>query len=358
MRAGRSGRSRGFTLIELLVVIAIIAILVAMLLPAVQQVREAARKSQCQDHLHNLAIALANYEVTFMVFPPGSAAGMGNNSQGIDPNQGYRYAWTIFILGQIEQKPLYDSIKGQARPSGPGLDAPWSGGTAQNYWNAKIDVYQCPSDTLPTTSIDGVPLLSYKASVGDVVYDNNGTNVGTNSRGWFGYRSNYGMRDMLDGSSNTVMLGEMTMGTADNTAKIGGVVDMPDGSAAVAPTQCYGYVDPNDGSRITSAFTNNDWDPGSRAYDGRPFYSFLGTVIPPNGPNCFNSEGSWGFATASSRHPGGAQVVMGDAKVTFISENIDAGDRNAVNPTGGGKSPYGVWGALGTRAAGESAKVP
>ncbi|MFV0442268.1 MAG: type II secretion system protein, partial [Planctomycetaceae bacterium] len=105
MNRDRKGR-RGFTLIELLVVIAIIAILVALLLPAVQQVREAARKSQCQDHFHNLVIAMHSYEGTFKGLPLAVAA----NNTGHGPS-----VW-VHVLPFIEQKPLYDRIAGTNWP--------------------------------------------------------------------------------------------------------------------------------------------------------------------------------------------------------------------------------------------------
>ena len=101
-----TSRNRGFTRIELLVVIAIIAILVALLLPAVQQVREAARKSQCQDHLHNIAIALHDYESSFKMLPAGSAR---NNPAGACGGNS-AWGWAAAILPYNEQKPLYDQL--------------------------------------------------------------------------------------------------------------------------------------------------------------------------------------------------------------------------------------------------------
>jgi prepilin-type N-terminal cleavage/methylation domain-containing protein len=352
-------RRLGFTLIELLVVIAIIAILVAMLLPAVQQVREAARKSQCQDHLHNLAIGVGNYEVTYMVFPPGAATGMGDNSTSFnganyDPNQGYRYGWAMFVLPFIEQKPMYDQIKARARPNGPGLASPWS---RQAYWSTDVGMYICPSDTLPTNRNESPSLLSYKACIGDSWNDNNWLHT----RGPFGYRSYTGVRDIIDGTSNTIMFAEMVIGSGvDTTAVIGGVAVSVDSNL---PSACLARIDPNDKTRLTGAVRADFRPQGGRAWDGRTYFSFASTIIPPNGPHCQRSgvDGERGYATPSSRHAGGAQVVMGDAKVAFISENIDAGNYatgTAPDNSTPGKSPFGVWGALGTRASGESAKVP
>jgi len=366
---GPPNRRRGFTLIELLVVIAIIAILVALLLPAVQQVREAARKSQCQDHLHNLAIGVANYEVTFGIYPPGGVEGMGNNSDGIldgNGNDGYLYSWVLQILPTIEQKPLYDTITARARPRGPGLDAPWS---RQAYWTTDIDVLLCPSDTLPQDRGESPMLLSYKACVGDTLRDNGAyaqqpnliDGPGGGTRGMFGRRSDYKQRDFLDGASNTIMFGEMVIGTTDVREVLGGVVVNVTGNT---PQACMSQRDPADPTRLLGSATVRTGfrPPGGRALDGRPYFVYFATAVPPNGPNCqrANPDGAWGHIPASSRHPGGAQIVMGDAKVAFISENIDTGNPNAASLLGntGGRSPYGVWGALGTRASSDTARVP
>jgi len=344
-------RRRGFTLIELLVVIAIIAILVALLLPAVQQVREAARKSQCQDHLHNLAIAMANYEVNFNRYWPGSCDGMGGPASAQGNTNGRRYGWPIFALPFIEQKPYYDRIVANATPSAGGLGNPWN---RNAYWTDDIPVLICPSDVEPQNRNESPALLSYKACVGDILNNNN-----DQTRGIFGWRSNLAQRDFLDGTSNTIAFAEMIIGTTDVSPVLGGVALNVTGTT---PQDCWSRVDPADPTRLTGAVRADFRPPGGRAWDGRAYFNFVATVITPNGPHCQQSggDGAWGHVTASARHPGGAQVVMGDAKVAFISENIDAGSRMAAAPgnTTGGRSPFGVWGALGTRASSDTARVP
>ena len=130
---------RGFTLIELLVVIAIIAILVALLLPAVQQVREAARKSQCQDHLHNLGIGMHSYESSFKTLPPGIVSRIPNNLTSSEVGM---WAWGAMILPNIEQAPLYSQLNpGQMLPEQV-LATP----AGQRAMQSPIDVFRCPSD--------------------------------------------------------------------------------------------------------------------------------------------------------------------------------------------------------------------
>ncbi len=345
-----------FTLIELLVVIAIIAILVALLLPAVQQVREAARKSQCQDHLHNLVIGLHSYEGTHKLFPPGACDGMGATFNA-PTNMASRFAWPVFILPYIEQKPLYDVFMARARPAGAGLPSPWT--PTAGLWRVEIDLFMCPSDLRPESTQHLTTPLSYKASVGDLLNNNRDA-----TRGVFGFRSRYGMRDILDGTSNTILLAEQAMGTNDRSEVIGGVMTNVTGET---PEACWAALDPNDKARLRTDGTPGPVRESYRAQGSSAWHSLWGyvaTVMPPNAPSCVsanNGDNGWGHFTASSRHPGGAQVVMGDAKVAFISENVDAGSRTATAPSStsaGGKSPFGIWGALGTRSGGESARVP
>ena len=125
---------RGFTLIELLVVSAVIAMLISLLLPAVQQVREAARKSQCQNHLHNMAVALHSYESSFKRFPPGWV-GAAAGQHDIYGNNGF--AWGTFVLPYIEQKPLYDQVNFQRSILDP---------VHASLLRTPIEVFLCPSD--------------------------------------------------------------------------------------------------------------------------------------------------------------------------------------------------------------------
>ena len=352
----RSPSRGGFTLIELLVVIAIIAILVALLLPAVQQVREAARKSQCQDHLHNIVIGIHNYESAFKMLPPRQT-GTGTNQTGLQRN---RMSGFYCILPFVEQKPLYDTVQATQLE-------PWNN---SDPFKAILDVYNCPSDQQFGDLTGANPtrtrgMRSYMFCTGDSVNvgrigNTASTNVDTSvvpTRGAFGAMTTYGMRHLTDGTSNTVFVGERVRAIAIDT--FGVVADV----LAANPAACAPQLNKSTGA-VANGY-DGDTMPGCRWADGGEYFSGMNTIIPPNGASCYSNttDGAhWrpGYFTASSRHAGGAQVAMGDAKVAFVSENIDAGSQAATPPAAGTSvaSPYGVWGALGSRDSGESVRVP
>ncbi len=311
-------RRHGFTLIELLVVIAIIAILVALLLPAVQQVREAARKSQCQDHLHNLVIALHSYEGSRSCLPPGGFSNGVNNGNGL--------SWHVMILPFIEQKPLYDRFDFNVIDYNQTVATPPANN--QPRYNIglclePIDVFLCPSglrvqivgnqgnenypgpgttgQTPATTHYYGVMGPTGLSMTGRT-YSASGTNP-SNS-----FRSNAGVlivkeivtiKDIKDGTSNTLGIGEISWNAANNYR-----------------VWCRGSA-------------------GGTASGAKNITNPINTT-PYNGSNNF-TDVSFG-----SQHPGGAQFALMDGKVTFISENID----------------MLVYKALGSRKGGETAKVP
>jgi len=278
---------RGFTLIELLVVIAIIAILVALLLPAVQAVREAARRSQCQDHLHNMGIALQNYEGVNKSFP------INCSFDGGYAVTNKMTTWLTGILPYVEQKPLADSIN----PS-----SIWNDNAA--IARTPLNIYLCPSDS---TSDQGV--LPGRANLNTDAAVTNYKSVAGGNWAWGGFNfassagryagSNNGLdqgngficrstgrsakttfqRDLaVDGTSNTVVVGECVAGECNHN----------------------------------SWFHFNH----STGTAGIP----LNHYMPPGTYGVGSWDHNYSFA---SYHPGGGHFCFGDAKVSFFSENID-----------------------------------
>jgi prepilin-type N-terminal cleavage/methylation domain-containing protein len=303
----RSTARNGFTLIELLVVIAIIAILVAMLLPAVQQVREAARKSQCQDHLHNIVIGINNYEASHMVFPAATYKSMRQD----DTSTGTPAAthWGSMLLPFIEQKPLYDTMTW-------GDQVDWNAGANLAARQTQIGLLLCPSapDSVSYAQVDrggtnignNIAPCNYgvvmSGSLGNPQTSKSGENKhhmddnfpnDSRHNGIFNHNTGFAMRDMTDGVSNTVGVGERyrsALSTGNNNR--------------YRQYFCLGSPQAQD--------------------EYASFAGSIGTTI-----NTTN-ETQYGYAGFSSAHPGGAQFSLMDGKVTFLSENIDGNVRLAL----------------------------
>jgi prepilin-type N-terminal cleavage/methylation domain-containing protein/prepilin-type processing-associated H-X9-DG protein len=344
---------KGFTLIELLVVIAIIAILIALLLPAVQQAREAARRTQCKNNLKQFGLALHNYHDTFNLLP-ARQSGPGNQGTANTANRA-RFTAHVPLLPYLEQKNLYESIMDPAFLYG-GNGVPW-GNVAQ--FTQPLPFAKCPSD--PESPDPGNAgrtrgMNNYVYCGGDSVSRSNiGGNATTNpaprpSRGMFGALICYGFRDCIDGTSNTIAMAERVRPAAVNG--FGNIST----TVSTTPAACAVQLLPD--RSITNGF-NADTITGFRWADGAYFFAGFSTALPPNSASCFTTAtvGHWEsmIAAASSRHTGGAQVLLMDGSVRFVSENISSGNQAAVLPpeTDSAQSPYGVWGALGTKSGSE-----
>ena len=358
-------RRRGFTLIELLVVIAIIAILIALLLPAVQQAREAARRTQCKNNLKQIGLALHNYHDVFNVFcrGKGGTRGYGDTSR-LDGNY-ERQSGLVSLLPYIEQANMYQVIQAGNTTTSPvippGGPAPWAGNAvAVAMYTQRIPSFACPSDP---GIIAARGVCSYAFSRGDYL----GTAAGSgrdaqNVNGLFCLRRCFGIRDITDGTSNTIAFSERVQasfgrnGKASPSIKEGTLTGI--GAITTSPGACLSAV-----AAISSGGRYTTWNAVKGKFssiwvDAQPENSSFYTVIAPNGPSCINDgngnvDGAVAVLSASSLHTGGAQALLADGSVRFISENIDTGNLG-VSTTLGARSPYGVWGALGTKAGGET----
>ena len=348
----RTFRDRGFTLVELLVVIAIIGILIALLLPAVQAAREAARRSQCTNNLKQLALAVHNYADTHKAFPPKK---MGTSGSGgcTTHNAEYGSGW-VRLLPFYEQQALYDqwsSPQGSYPAFGP---CPWSGGDAYPLYRTQVKALLCPSDGNAVNKTATSPgRTNYVFSCGDSIHSNQ-NNQGSNPRGMFNnITGRITFANVTDGTSNTVMLSEHLVAVNSRVVGQGNAYNI--GSISTSPGVCYAEIDPNDSKLYISddvaAWPGIKWGHAAMSHIG------FNTVLPPNGPSCAeasNDNSTNGMVhPPTSNHPGGVNAAMGDASVRFISETIDTGNIYAA-PTTQGASMYGVWGALGTKDGGES----
>ena len=309
---------KGFTLIELLVVIAIIAVLIALLLPAVQQAREAARRTQCKNNLKQYGLAMANYHDVYLQFPIGGTGGCCNTP----PNLGFQPR----LLPYMDQAPLFNQI-----------NLSLADATSQVLSDNKtvklhvIPMAICPSDGRSQNTYGGVGQTNYDGSLGS--QENNSSSSSCNQYKVFALKlqnngdtldpsllSGMGSRDgpsikismVTDGTSNTIHMGEILPTCNDH---YGGGFWATNGignfhSSTIVPI--------ND-------FTTCSWATGNQI-----------RIPACTNPNNWNI--SWGFR---SQHVGGAHFLFVDGSVRFLSENIDhqttfqrLGDRADGQPVG------------------------
>jgi len=286
---------RGFTLIELLVVIAIIAILIALLLPAVQQAREAARRTQCKNNLKQLGLALHNYHDVHLVFPPGSLRGSG-----------LAWGWVSHILPFFEQASVYSTIDFTQTDCAVFLKAQQAAGKS-NATSVLLPMLTCPGDPRSGTQLLSGPAGPYPNTY-DVgkVYPANYIGIGgskesvawcpfngiTNGDGTLYTSSRVRIGDITDGTSNTFLVGER-----------GIVTDYGWGWPICGGTECEQYISAERG--LTPADN------------------------PPDTPNI--ERRFWSY------HVGGNQFLLSDGSVRFLSTSIDHGTFVSLSSRSGGE---------------------
>ena len=361
------GEYNGFTLVELLVVIAIIGILIGLLLPAVQAAREAARRMQCTNNVKQLSLACQNFHDVHNSLPNASyqklfAAYSANGNWG-------RWSGLSVMLPFIEQTALYERVDTDAQ-----TQAPWT--TDASYAIATpVPAFQCPSDGESRGKTSERAYTSYRLSRGDMTLNWDWDET----RGPFsnGSKKLVSLADITDGTTNTAFFSEACVGSTKTQEKIkGGIVQLGGNfnnghttswaNMYFTPAVCAGARG-SDGeiSKSYAVSTGGDQRLGQRWGDAMNTYTLFWTILPPNSPTCaVNGPEDCCIVTASSYHSGGVNVGMGDGSVRFVSDTVDAGDqskdyyeevRDKTRPQDyGGKTIYGVWGAMGSASGGET----
>jgi prepilin-type N-terminal cleavage/methylation domain-containing protein len=309
---GRS-RTRGFTLIELLVVIAIIAILVALLLPAVQQAREAARRTQCKNNLKQIGIAFHNYHDIFNTFPPGYISPIANGNTTSEVGV---YSWGALILPQLEQTNTFQALNVGNTP----LWVNASNAATLLIMQSALPMFRCPSDTGPVLNnyVSPAPAANWynmnitNGSAQIPIATSNyvmvsGTGVSTTPAAnptnraasacpplGIGFRnSKINMRDIIDGTSNTLLVGERAWKYGQVTVGAATVLGF---SASIDDQSSSANVKSAAMAAIGLGYNGINWSANNLVHQTRGF---------------------------SSGHTGGAQFVLCDGSVRLISENID-----------------------------------
>ena len=381
-------QSRGrkaFTLVELLVVIAIIGVMVGLLLPAVQAAREAARRMSCGNNVKQLGLGLHNYQAAYNRLPMQLGGTKTFDGNSTTTNRLY-LSYLVGVLPFVEQQALWEQISNPSNQGGTWNamgPTPWQTGYVP--WVTEVAGFRCPSDPGKGTTTGR---SNYAACLGDAadkvnwggknevdVYETVGTSfthqdwVMTRSRstdrGVFRGRHVTALRDILDGTANTIMAGEIatSLGQRETIADVGDLAGPYSGATAVVPSALTQptIVDPARPQFYLTGLTIRNAR-GDRWADGRLNYTGFQTILPPNSPSTTTAnDNSEGIFSAASRHQGGAHVLMADGAVKFITSSVEAGNQNSPMvqrdgpfPPPGSKSPYGLWGALGTRASKET----
>lgn len=311
---------------------------------------------------------------------PGIDAGGTARISGQGNNR-FRLSFRIGLLPYFEQQAMWEQISnpladGNTADPWPAMGpAPWT--TEYDPWMTDIPTLRCPSD--PGVGGGTMGRANYAVCIGDgshrtdtgiINFTNNQWSNGIESdamgsnRGMFINRKETAFRDVLDGLSNTVMGGEIATDLADRDTRTaprnsgdwaamhGGLLPC---EASVNPERPQFWRD--DATGVMGGNTTR----GGRWADGAPIYSAFTSILSPNSPSCLGGgDSSSGEISISSRHQGGAHVLMGDGAVKFITDSIEAGNKNSPKvrfgagyPQPGSRSPFGVWGALGTRASRE-----
>ena len=368
-KTGTKAVRRGFSLLELLLVGAIVVGLVGLLLGAVQSVRESSRRLSCAHKLRQLGVGLMLHHDARGFFPPsmGGSDSFSTHTWGTPPEwkpfprPGFGAASAyVFLLPYIGEDSLHTAIEAAGRPVF----------FSDIYMSARLPSLLCPSDVAPRSH-------NYLFSIGDrftgfwppgLIPPAKDAEFQAGLRGLFGLQSRVRIASIEDGLSQTIAMSEGVRPTGLGIVPAGRAVagvtyTGVDGEAVTNDRFAVAWSGSESPSACLASFVGGRFregsillvtnrSPGHHWNYGRPSFVGFATVLPPNGPRCnhFIVQGS---LTPQSRHPGGVMALMADGAVRFVTDDIDSGDPAAVDHTTG-PSPYGIWGAMGSRSGHEA----
>lgn len=406
----RPRHHNGFTLLELLVVVGVIGILVGLLLPAVQAAREAARRMSCSNNFKQIALGVAQYHDAFGILPPHGTGTFNNANDPAKTNQ-FRLSFLVSITPFMGTTPTWSAISSETKGRKPGGNVisedeglsvdelyamemamevgaeeapshlypkmgPAPSMSSYGPWVSEVPTYRCPSD--PGIGTPSLGRTNYTACLGDAIegldegqwrYEqkkwspSGEQQMQATGRGMFVPRMVTSFDDVTDGLSYTIMMGEIATDLGDNDIRTvpsmhngwqGGVLDDVD--------YCRSQLDPQrprfwDTASAVQLPATRSQGRGFRWADAMPLMTGFNTTLPPNRELCFGGDSTTiGTLTLSSQHQGGGHVAMGDGAVVFMTDSVEGGtDKGTVVLSGqaerspGSPSPFGLWGALGTR---------
>jgi hypothetical protein len=340
--------------------------LIALLLPAVQAAREAARRAQCTNNLRQIGLACLNHEDANKVLPPGSTVENTVDPNGLTP--GRNYSLFVYILPFMEQEALYSSIEANIATQ-----------DSHNNVACRVVIYpfRCPSEKNyrePVQNTNTV-MSNYCGSTGDYccyeTYNATYATESSYSRGAFQPNKNTALSAISDGLSNTLLCSERCIGNPSASIK-GGVPEAVSGAFTSSaynvcesttgfnPSACAGRLDTTTRKTYTGkcyglSGSESDLMPMGRWFHGSDLFTRTNTILPPN-----SASGSSGTNSVcpmilppSSYHTGGVNVVRCDGSGGFVTDSVNAGTSTGFCQRSG-SSNFGIWGAFGSRDGGES----
>lgn len=328
----------GFTLVELLVVIAIIGTLVALLLPAVQSTREAARRTSCVNHLRQLGLAMQNYVAANRVFPPG-AVSKENPADPATPHTFYRWSALAAVTPYLENTAAYSAID---------FDAPLYEGLSGNVSASNVEAVQqvvgeflCPSDPTPPLNARFGP-TNYAVSVGIGLGDpesafDDGTPFAED--GLFGVNSARRPAEVSDGLSKTTLASESTLGRPGDTDPHDPLLEYKMVLFPMSDVKCAAVAQWNVTDPRGFAWVNGEFRCGLYNHYYPPNTAKPDCLSAPlgGGPEIIYS--AFGWRAARSNHPGGVNAVSADGAVAFVSDAIAEAPWRAKATIAGEEAP-------------------